>query len=225
MSIGVRLSNMARSRLRLTPTDPYAGTFGPTPVLIVPGLHDSGATHWQTLWQAERPEFRRVVQRDWNTPDLDAWAAVVAAAARATAEPPLIAAHGLGGLASVRAAVVHDAPIRAALLVAPSDPDRLHVGSLVPKSRLPFPSIVVGSTDDPWIKLVRAGELATSWGSRLIGYRDAGHINAESGYGPWPDGLRLLRHLYARAARADAAIAPPRTDTPTGVSPRPTATA
>ncbi len=210
MSAGIRLSSAARSRLRLPPIEPYADEFGSTPVLIVPGLRNSGPAHWQTLWEAERPELRRVVQPDWDTPDLDAWAVVVAVAARAAAEPPLIAAHSFGCLATVRAAVVHGVALRAALLVAPADPDRLGVGSLVPRARLPFPTTVVGSTDDPWMKLVKAGEMANVWGSRLIGYRNAGHINAESGYGPWPDGLRLLRQLSARAASASVAVAAPR---------------
>jgi len=212
MSRGIRLSSVARGRLRLTSTDPYAGAFASTPVLIVPGLRDSGVTHWQTLWEAERPEFKRVIQRDWNTPDLDVWAIAIASAARAATAPPLIAAHSFGCLATIRAAVAHGAPIRAALFVAPADPNRLDVGPLVSRARLPFPSTVVGSTNDPWMKLVRAGDLATSWGSRLIGYPNAGHINAEAGYGPWPDGLRLLRQLEVRAARADVQPAVPRTN-------------
>jgi len=223
MSVGIRLSSVARARLRLTPTDPYAGSFGSTPVLIVPGLRNSGADHWQTLWEAERPEFRRVVQPDWDAVDLEAWAVVLASAVRASAAPPLIVAHSFGCLATVRAAAVHAAPIRAALLVAPADPDRLGVGPLVSRARLPFPSTVIGSTDDPWMKLVKAGELATSWGSQLIGYRNAGHINAESGYGPWPDGLRLLRQLDARAARADAPVALPRANTAGESTARPVA--
>lgn len=33
------------------------------------------------------------------------------------------------------------------------------------------------------------------WGSRLVHIGRAGHINAESGFGPWPQGLELLRTL------------------------------
>jgi predicted alpha/beta hydrolase family esterase len=209
MSAGVRLSNLARQRLRLPSTNPYAIPVGSGPVLLVPGLRGSDNGHWQTLWQQERPDFRWVSQADWDTPDLAAWAAAVAHSTRAAGSPALVAAHSFGCLATVRAALVHGAPIRAALLVAPADPDRLGVTALLARKRLPFPSIVVGSTNDPWMKLVRAGELATVWGSRLIGYRNAGHINAESGFGPWPDGVRLLRHLDAEAQPERHRIAAP----------------
>ena len=34
--------------------------------LIVPGLHDSDAGHWQSLWQ-QRFNLPRMVQPDWDT--------------------------------------------------------------------------------------------------------------------------------------------------------------
>ena len=30
---------------------------------------------------------------------------------------------------------------------------------------------------------------AAQWGSRLVAAGEAGHINADSGHGPWPEGL------------------------------------
>ncbi|PYM48393.1 MAG: hypothetical protein DME16_11120, partial [Candidatus Rokuibacteriota bacterium] len=39
-----------------------------TPVLVLPGYGDSGPEHWQSLWEAEDPACRRVVQRDWMLP-------------------------------------------------------------------------------------------------------------------------------------------------------------
>ena len=199
--VGVKLSAAAKRLLRLTPTDPYAEVIGNAPVVMVPGLGGSGEDHWQTLWEKERPEFRRVTQKDWQTRDLDAWAVEIAAGLCAVGTPAFVAAHGFGCLATLRAALAHRAPIRAALLVAPIDPDAIGLGSLMPGARLSFPSALVASTNDPWLKLVKAGSLATRWGSRLIAYRNAGHINAESGYGPWPDLARLLRDLDADVAR------------------------
>jgi predicted alpha/beta hydrolase family esterase len=32
-------------------------------------------------------------------------------------------------------------------------------------------------------------ELAAAWGSGLIEIGSAGHVNAASGHGPWPDGV------------------------------------
>ena len=205
MSVGGRLSSAARRLLGLTPADPYGEPVGTAPVLVVPGLRNSGAQHWQTLWEAERSEFRRVIQRDWQVPDLEAWAGEVASVVRAAAAPPLVVAHGFGCLATVRAALTDGAPIRAALLVAPMDPETISVESLVPERRLPFASALVASSNDPWMKLVKAGNLASLWGSRFVAYRNAGHINAESGYGPWPDAVRLLRQVEAKAQRRSVA--------------------
>lgn len=38
------------------------------PALIVPGIGDSGPGHWQTIWEAQHPHWRRVEQRDWHHP-------------------------------------------------------------------------------------------------------------------------------------------------------------
>lgn len=46
-------------------------------VLIVPGLHGSGAAHWQTWLEGQLPEARRVVGIDWESPVLARWAGAV----------------------------------------------------------------------------------------------------------------------------------------------------
>jgi len=173
-----------------------------TPVLIVPGLHDSGPGHWQTLWQAQHPSFVRVFQDDFATPALGRWSTTIARAIDACDLPPIVVAHSFGCLATAHAVSHRQCMLAGALLVAPADPDRFNVASRLPPRRLPFPSTVVGSTNDPWIKLVRAGALAANWASRFVGYVDAGHINAESGHGAWPAGMALLRDIAERAAAA-----------------------
>ena len=65
----------------------------------------------------------------------------------------------------------------------------------VPLERLPFPSIVVASSDDPYVSLERAEAFARGWGSRLVTIGAAGHINTDAGYGEWPEGRRLLDEL------------------------------
>jgi predicted alpha/beta hydrolase family esterase len=162
-------------------------------VVIVPGLRNSGPAHWQTHWHAALPGARRVVQRDWDTPDLDAWGAAVARTL-ASIVRPIVVAHSYGCFAALAASTA-GAHIAAALLVAPADVGLLAVDARVPRRRLPFPSTLVASTNDPWMKLTHAGELASVWGSRFVPYRDAGHINAESGYGPWLEGTALLEEL------------------------------
>jgi predicted alpha/beta hydrolase family esterase len=63
---------------------------------------------------------------------------------------------------------------------------------------------MVASSNDPWLKLIRAGTLASAWGSRFVLYRNAGHINAESGFGPWPQGLTHVQELAHRAAHRNS---------------------
>ena len=65
----------------------------------------------------------------------------------------------------------------------------------IPRARLPFPSIVVASRDDPFSEFARAQALAEAWGSRLVDAGEQGHMNADAGLGPWPAGERLLQAL------------------------------
>jgi predicted alpha/beta hydrolase family esterase len=64
--------------------------------------------------------------------------------------------------------------------------------SPIARQRLPFPSMLVGSRNDPYCSFERAQGLAESWGSRFIDLGERGHINAESGLGDWPEGHQLL---------------------------------
>lgn len=49
---------------------------------------------------------------------------------------------------------------------------------------------------DEWAAVLdRLEDLAANWGSELVNIGPAGHINAEAGFGPWPQGERLLARL------------------------------
>ena len=170
------------------------------PVLVVPGLHDSGLDHWQTRWQHRHRHFRRVVQPDWATPDLNRWAARVATAIDGCAAPPLVVAHSFGALATVRATFLFERRIAGAMLVAPADPDLFGVLVRLPATPLPYPTLLVASSDDPWLKFTKAGALATRWGSRFVAIGPAGHVNVASGHGACPEGHRLLREFAAHVA-------------------------
>jgi hypothetical protein len=65
----------------------------------------------------------------------------------------------------------------------------------MPLIRLPFPSVVVASTDDPHVTVERARAFATAWGSWLTLVENAGHLNSASGLGDWPAGYALLEEL------------------------------
>ena len=170
-------------------------------VLVIPGWGDSGPEHWQSLWEKAHPDFQRVVQRDWLYPIGREWVETLAAGIRAAGGPVVLVAHSLGCLAVAHCARDATLPIHGALLVVPPDVERpdfpptIEGFAPIPRARLPFPSIVVASRDDPFSELARAQALATVWGSRFVDVGAHGHINADAGFGPWPLGERLLDEL------------------------------
>lgn len=166
-----------------------------TTTLIVPGLNSSGSAHWQTWLEAQIPDAIRVIQADWKRANLPEWSSRVRREISRRSGPILIAAHSFGALAAVQAAEDYSERIVGALLVAPADPDKFGISDALPPGRLNFPATIVASSNDPWLGLDRALALAVRWGANLVDLGDAGHINAESGYGPWPFGLSLLRQL------------------------------
>ena len=163
--------------------------------LVVPGLNSSGAAHWQTWFEEQIPGAVRVVQRDWKSADLAEWSSRVRREISRRPGPILIAAHSFGALAAVQAADDHRHRIAGALLVAPADPEKFGVTDLLPQGPLGFPATVVASSNDPWLSIERAARLAGTWDADFVSVGAAGHINTESGYGPWPGGLRLLQRL------------------------------
>lgn len=173
-----------------------------TPVLVLPGIGDSGPGHWQSLWEARQPSFRRVVQRDWNHPVCVEWAHALEQAVAASGVDTVLVAHSLGCLLTAHWATATDRRVKAALLVAVPDP----AGPAFPAEAsgfafvrlpLPFRSIVVASRDDPYADIAWSRACAAAWGSEFVDIGDAGHINAASGLGEWPQGMDLLRRLAA----------------------------
>lgn len=176
-----------------------------TRVLLLPGIGDSGPAHWQSLWEAAQPDFVRVRQQDWEAPVCEAWCANLEAAATAAGEDAVLVAHSLGCLLVAHWAAVTARRVKGALIVAPPDPagpifPAAAVGfAPVPLRALPFPSVVVASTDDPYASIAFAGDCARAWGSRLVSVGDRGHINTASALGAWPEGLALLREFGVEA--------------------------
>lgn len=170
-------------------------------VLVVPGWGDSGPEHWQSLWEKANPDFQRVTQRDWLYPICREWVETLTAAIRAAGVPVVLVAHSLGCVAIAHCVLGATLPIHGALLVAPPDVERpdfppvMEGFAPIPRERLPFPSIVVASRNDPFSDFARAEALALAWGSRLVDAGEQGHINADAGFGPWPLGERLLATL------------------------------
>ncbi len=171
-------------------------------VLVLPGWQSSGPAHWQSRWEALHG-YRRVEQHDWMLPLRGDWTARLEEVIVDTPGPVVLVAHSLGCLlvAAWAAHSRHTGRVRGALLVAPGDAERpelavpLHSWSPIVRQRLPFPSVLVGSRNDPYCRFDRAQGLAADWGARFVDLGEAGHINAESGLGDWPQGHEWLRDL------------------------------
>ena len=166
------------------------------PVLLVPGIQNSGPTHWQTLWQARHPHVTRVMQRDWDHPVCSEWVDALDLAVQTAAEPPIVVAHSLGCLVVAHWMARSASPLHAVLLVAVPDPE----GTAFPREALGFAPTprslrgtrlrLVSSTDDPYASPPYTQRLLTDWGDGVehtcLGAM--GHLNANRGLGDWPEG-------------------------------------
>lgn len=174
------------------------------PILIVPGRGGSGPGHWQTLW-TEQFQARRVEHREWDAPVAAEWIETLDAAIANCPAPPVLVAHSVGCPLVAHWAAQHARPVRAELLVAPSDVEsdahtakEAHAFRPLPMRPLPFPSILVASTDDPRCDIARAEQMAAAWGSAFRNVGAKGHINIAAGFGPWVEGEKILEGLMAR---------------------------
>lgn len=178
-------------------------------VLTVPGLHGSGPGHWQSRWEQKFPDWQRVEQHDWSRPSLPLWAERVSEgvmrAQRVASRGAVLVAHSFGCLAALRQVALDPVGIAGALLIAPADPDKFGVAALLPAYRLPFPTILVASRNDPWMPQRTAFSWGTLWGSELVDAGMLGHINADSGLGEWPEGLAVLDTLVQRIGQGGEA--------------------
>lgn len=172
-------------------------------VIVLPGYEDSDPDHWQSRWCRANPDYRRITGLDWSAPDRRSWVRTLAAAVHSVDGLVVVAAHSLGAVTV--ACLGTDSPdnLVGALLAAPCDteqedfPAAIREFAPMPAGRLPFPSILVASRNDPWMAFDRAAACATGWGSRLEDAGAVGHLNVAAGFGPWPDGERLLAELIA----------------------------
>jgi uncharacterized protein len=185
----------------------HLARIGPPSFLIVPGLNNSGPTHWQTLWLRLLRNTSRVELGDWHAPDRETWVARLDEAIRDASGPVILCAHSLGCHAvawwAATRAKQDGWPVAGALLVAPPEcEDSEQLSALPgfaprPLVRLPFPSILAGSRNDHYATLAQSRRMAREWGSIFVDAGEVGHINAESGIGLWPDGLSKLGRLLA----------------------------
>jgi hypothetical protein len=181
-------------------------------ILVVPGLRDAVAQHWQSLLEARLRAAGRAVAvvPPMGREDLDCATKVAAIEreAQAVRGRLVVVAHSAGCIMVAHWARQTKRAVAGALLAAPPDFDApmppsyptlaaLQAGGWlpVPRERLVFRSIVAASRNDPLGRFERVAELARAWGSRLDDLGEVGHLNPASGFGPWPQAEKYIDEL------------------------------
>ncbi|RQQ12279.1 serine hydrolase family protein [Burkholderia stagnalis] len=186
-------------------------TLAKTPtILIVPGLRDHVEDHWQTHLERRLPNARSVAPLERDKLSRAARVAALDAALAAIDGPVILVAHSAGVMITVHWARQATRAIQGALLATPADLDEpmpdgyptmealdAHGWTPVPTQRLPFPSLVAASRNDPLARFERVEALAAGWGSRFVDLGEVGHLNPASGYGEWPGAAALIAELLA----------------------------
>ncbi len=190
-------------------------------ILIVPGLRDHVAAHWQTFLEQKLANAKSVPRME---PDQDklscaAWVAELdKSLGDRRARDPRRAQRRRDDV--VHWAQRHRRPIAGALLAAPPDfesplPEGYPTQQVLrdngwlptPRFALPFPTIVGASANDPLGRYERVEALAQAWGSKLVNLGNVGHLNPASGYGEWPQAEELSGSSRKRArARDDSGV-------------------
>lgn len=174
-------------------------------IVIIPGYTNSGPDHWQSRWAARLSTARRVEQAEWTKPVREDWVETVAVCVNEAKKPVVLVAHSLGIACAVHGIPSFRKPVAGAFFVAPPDvsdpkirPKHLRTFGPYPRDPLPFPSIIVASRNDPFSSFDAAQDIALAWGASFLDAGEAGHINAEAGFGPWPEGLLAFARFLAK---------------------------
>jgi predicted alpha/beta hydrolase family esterase len=177
-------------------------------ILMVPGLRDHVAQHWQTLLERKLPKAASVPPLEHDGLSCAARVAALDTALAKIDGPVILVAHSAGVMITVHWARRHRRQIHGALLAAPADLDTplpegypgfdtLTEGGWhpIPRDPLPFASIVGASRNDPLAQFERVSGMAKDWGSRLVDLGEVGHLNPAAGFGEWPMAETLIREL------------------------------
>jgi len=180
-------------------------------VVIVPGVRDHVADHWQSILELTLSASRNVVAVPHLPAEKLNCAARTDAIERTLAAiggPVILVAHSGGVILVAHWAQKYPRAIQGALLAVPPDFDHpLPAGYPtleelqtngwlpVPRAALPFRSIVAASTNDPLAKLERVQDMACDWGSTVVNIGAVGHLNPAAGYGEWPQAQEFIHLL------------------------------
>lgn len=169
-----------------------------TSFITLPGIGGSGETHWQTHWEASDPCFTRFHPSDWDKPHLADWQDALERQIDNSPSPPVLVAHSLACLLVAHAAETVAGRVMGAFLVAVPDPASAAFPAAAasfanpPRHRLPFPTLIVASANDPYATPDYVKERAEEWGAGFVEIGPCGHINGASGLGIWHQGRMLF---------------------------------
>jgi uncharacterized protein len=181
-----------------------------TDILIIPGYEGAGPVHWQTRMAGKLSTARIVDQPDWLHASLDVAVAEVVRAVRDSSRPVVFVAHSLGNILvaqavpSLRRASLIERVKGAYFVAVPTGHALAELAAVdpafaaIPRDPLPFPSVLVASSNDPFSTLEDAADISAAWGSKLIEAGEQGHINTASGHGPWPEGMMSFAGFLSR---------------------------
>lgn len=168
----------------------------------MPGRGIPRPEHWLRQWADTHPEYRWAPEPPGPPLILNDRVAALHAAVSESEESAIIIAHSAGCITTaVWAAANHAGPVRAALLVTPpcvrsfEPDDPSDIPWPVIRRTLPFRSVLVASRNDPYTTFAQFEQLAEDWGADLVDAGAVGHLDSATGFGPWPDGERLVGRL------------------------------
>jgi len=185
-------------------------------ILIIPGLRDHVEEHWQTLLAKELAAQSiaciTVPPLEHDKLSCQARLDAIDRALEGIAGPILIVAHSAGCMMVAHWVQRHRYhAILGAVLAAPADLETpmpapypgkavldAHGWLPIPRTPLPFPTVLAASSNDPLTQLERARDFAQAWGSQLVELGPMGHLNPASGHGPWPMAMQLIQGLLTQ---------------------------
>ncbi|MBA4491735.1 alpha/beta hydrolase [Paracoccus sp. S1E-3] len=191
-------------------------TKSPT-ILIVPGLRDHAAGHWQTLLAQRLPKVARVAPMGREDLHCARRVAAIETVAQSIDGPLIAVAHSGGCIMLAHWLAGTSRRVTAALMATPPDFESpmpegfptiaaLQAGGWlpVPRQPLPCPTLVAASRNDPLGAYTRVVVLARDWGAKLVDLGAVGHLNPASGFGDWPMADGLIAELHNMAGQPAA---------------------
>lgn len=176
-------------------------------VLLLHGWGGSDFPHWQSWLASEIAKDYGSVSflnfSDFDFPVLEAWKRELKEELL-TFKPDIVICHSLANTLWFHISDEIDAIEKLYLVAPPSFTCNIpEIQSFfpmrIPKKTSAKKSILIGSTNDPYMKVSELKELQKSLNIEMVVLENAGHINAESGYGKWPWILKEVKKDLAYA--------------------------